>query len=239
MTIRNQTKTLLALAAMAMAVILTAASAHAAVMTSSSTQPTLDGEDIASFGTPTGADKWWPGEANAYGNPGKTIGQTFTTGSGDVLLCAFTFQIRDGAEPTKEYAIRVGTVLGSTFTEIYNETATQTFTWNSSEYMTWAFDSPVLLAPGIEYGIDIGMTSSTSAWQTGIPYINITSNVYSGGTRYMSGTTGLGIGDDTMNNVSGDRIFHVDLDLATPADPGYHSPANGETDGRRPPSPFP
>ena len=43
------------------------------------------------------------------------------------------------------------------------------------------------------------MTSSTSGWTTGIPYLNSTEDVYAGGTKYLSGTTGLGIGD-------GDRV---------------------------------
>ena len=47
--------------------------------------------------------------------------------------------------------------------------------------------SPVLLAPNTEYGMDIGMTSSTSSWTTGIPYINKTDNEYGGGYRYESG----------------------------------------------------
>jgi alpha-galactosidase len=170
----------------------------------------------------TGTDKWW-NDAKTSGYP---KGQTFTTGGVDVLLNALTYQVSSNqkAEPTKTYVIRVGTVSGSTFTEIYRETATQTFTWNSSEYMTWTFDSPLLLSANTTYGIDVGMTSSTSSWQTGIPYINRTADEYTGGSRYMSGTTGLGIGDDTMNNMSGDMIFH--LDLVHPLSP---SPENGVT----------
>ena len=206
---------------MAMAVILTAASANAAVMTSSTTQPTVDGEDIVSFGTPTGADKWWPGEATDYGNPGKTIGQTFTTGSGDVLLYAFTFQIRHHAEPTKEYTIRVGTVLGSTFTEIASESATQSFATAADDYWTWTLDSPVPLSANTVYGVDVGLNSSTSAWQTGIPYAYFTDDVYPYATRFRSGTAGNGVGDETVSQMSGERVFHIDLDLV------YPYPANG------------
>ena len=212
----------LILLAVAMAILAT--SANAATMSASLTAPTVDGEDIANYGTVTGTDKWWC-DAAVSGYP---KGQTFTTGSYGVLLKALTYQVTSTqkAEPTKTYVIRVGTVnvQAATFTEIYSETATQTFTWNASEYMTWTLDSPVLLAPNTEYGIDVGMTSSTSAWQTGIPYINRTGDEYAGGTRYMSGTTGLGIGDDTMNNISGDRIFH--LDLEHPMSP---SPQSGAT----------
>jgi hypothetical protein len=228
MITRNQIKTVLTLAAVAMAIlVLTSASASAASMSASLTKPTIDGEDVANYGSVSGTDKWWNDSA-ASGYP---KGQTFTTGSGAVWLNSLSYQVTDTqkAEPTKNYVIRVGTVYGSVFTKIYSETAAQTFTWNSSEYMTWTFDSPVLLAPYTEYGIDVGMTGSTSGWQTGIPYLNRTDNNFSGGTRYMSGTTGGGIGDDTMNNMSGDMVFHIDLDEATPGNPGYASPQNGGT----------
>jgi hypothetical protein len=58
-------------------------SVNAATMYSSPTLPDVGSFDIASYSTPTGQDKWWPGLANDYGNPGKTVGQTFTT-SGQV-----------------------------------------------------------------------------------------------------------------------------------------------------------
>jgi autotransporter-associated beta strand protein len=194
----------------AMAILgLAAGPAHAADMSASLTAPTVEGVDIANYGPVTGTDKWWC-DTKVSGYP---KGQTFTTPGVDVLLNSITYQITSTqkAEPTKTYVIRVNTVSGSTLTEVYHETATQTFTWNASEYMTWTFDSPVSLSANTVYGIDVGMTSSTSAWQTGIPYINRTADVYAGGTRYMSGTTGLGIGDTTMNNVSGDMVFHLDL----------------------------
>ena len=129
----------LLLLAVAMAVIaLATAPASAATMSASLTAPTVDGEDIANFAGITGTDKWWCDAATS----GYPKGQTFTTGTGEVWLNSIAYQVTDTqkAEPTKEYVIRLGTVYGTTFTEIYNETATQTFTWNSSEYMTWTFD---------------------------------------------------------------------------------------------------
>ena len=215
--------TVLVLAAFAM----TGVSASAATMSASLTEPVIDGEDVANYGTATSTDKWW----NDNKSSGYPRGQTITTGGEPVWLNSLTYQVTDTqqAAPTKTYVIRVGTVYGPVFTEINSETATQIFTWNGGEYMTWAFDTPVLLAPGTEYGIDVGMRTSTSGWQTGIPYLNVTGNNYSGGSRYTSGTTGLGIGDDTMGNMSGDFIFHVDLDEATVADPGYASPQSGAT----------
>ena len=210
-------KTNLSLMFVAVSMAVIATSASAATMSASSTAPVVDSEDIANYGTVTGTDKWWA-DTKASGRP---KGQTFTTGSAELMLSAFTYQVTDTqkAEPTKTYVIRVCTVNrvnpgdSSTWvlTEIYSETATQDFFWAGGEYMTWTLDSPVLLSPETEYALDIGMLTSTSGWTTGIPYINRTADDYAGGTRYMSGTAGAGVGDTTMNNVSGDMLFHIDM----------------------------
>ncbi|MHC4744907.1 MAG: hypothetical protein ACYS8Z_23580, partial [Planctomycetota bacterium] len=224
MMVENRIKTILAFAVVAVVIALTTGSAGAATMSSSPDAPPIDGSDIANYGAITGTDKWWA-DAKVSGRP---KGQTFTTGSTELRLNAITYQVTSTqkAEPTKQYVIRVGTVdvSAATFTEMYRETATQDFLWAGGEYMTWTFDTPVLLAPNTEYGVDVGMTSSTSAWQTGIPYINRTADEYPGGTRYMSGEDGGGIGDHTMNNIGGDMIFH--LDMSHPLDP---SPKDGAT----------
>jgi len=153
----------------------------------------------------------WPGSATAYGNPGKTQGQTFTTGSAALILNALTFQIRDATQPTKEYAIRVGTVSGSTFTEIASESATHSVATAVDDYWTWTLDSPVSLAANTTYGVDVGLLSSTSDWTTGIPYMYFTADVYPGGSRFRSGAAGDGVGDSDMSHMSGDRVFHLDL----------------------------
>jgi len=227
MITQNRIKTVLILAAVAMVIlVLATATARATTMSSSATAPVVDSEDIASYGTQTGSDKWWPGDAGAYGNPGKTVGQTFTTSSVDVLLNAFTFQIVDdrATEPTKEYTIRVGTVSGTTFTEIASESATQSFATDANEnWWTWTLDSPVLLSANTVYGVDVGLNSSTSVWQTGIPYVKYTADEYAGGTRFRSGTAGYGVGDTSMTQVSGDRIFHLDLSTADPNLPSVNA----------------
>ena len=191
---------------------LSASPAHAASASASLISPPVDGADIANLGFPeTLADKWW----NDTKASGATRGQTFTTGSADVLLNAITYQIVSSqkAEPTKTYVIRVGTFSGSTFTEIYRETAVQTFTWNASEYMTWAFDSPVFLSANSAYAIDVAMLSSTSDWPTGIPYLSTNGNTYAGGAYFTSG--GSGVGNSVINiNTSYDRVFHLDMMMA-------------------------
>ncbi|MCU0784566.1 MAG: hypothetical protein MUF81_11100 [Verrucomicrobia bacterium] len=199
----------------------TALPAHAASMSARATAPAITGADIANYGAVTGNDKWFAEDSAA----GAAKGQTFTTGTTPVLLKTVTYQVTSSqkAEPTKQYVIRVGTVSGTTFTVIHSETATQTFTWNGGEYMTWTLASPVLLSTNKTYGVDVGMTSSTSGWRTGIPYINYTANGYAGGQRYSSGTSGIGNNTIALAS-SSDRTFHLALE-----DPMRPSPANGAT----------
>ena len=137
----------LMLAAVAMAVIILAAtSANAALMSASLTAPVVDGADIANYNG-THLDKWF-----YYGDEyaGRVTGQTFTTGSEGNLLNAITYQIADTQhrDPENTYIIRVSTVNrvdpgdSSTWvlTEIHSEGATQDFLWNESEFMTWTLD---------------------------------------------------------------------------------------------------
>ena len=181
---------------------------YGATMSASLTAPAVNGLDIANYGAVTGTDKWFYENSAA----GAAKGQTFTTGGTAALLKAVSYQVTSSqqAAPTKTYAIRVGTVTGTTFTTIRSETATQNFAWNGGEYMTWTFATPVVLSPNTTYGVDVGMTGSTSAWTTGIPYINLTANGYAGGALYNSGTNG--VGTSTVALSSTDRIFHLDLE---------------------------
>jgi alpha-galactosidase len=183
-----------------------AMTAGAATMSASATAPVVNGQDLANYGAGSFTDKWWAAEAGAS----EAKGQTFTTGGTPVLLKAITYQALKTI-PTKTYTIRVGTVSGTTFTPFRSYTATQTFTWNSYDYITWTFATPVLLAPNTLYGLDVGMTSSTSGWQSGIPYLNITGNNYAGGVRYGSGINGLGTSTLTLSS-GNDRVFHLDLE---------------------------
>ncbi len=191
-------------------VLLACANIHGAEMSASVTAPVINGADIANYGTVTHTDKWWPENSTGAGS---VKGQTFTTGPLKVLLKAITYQVTatQKAEPIKTYVIRVGSVFSNIFTELHTETATQTFTWNGGEYMTWELDTPVLLEAHSIYGIDIGITSSTSGWPTGIPYINYGGNEYPGGSRYTSGQFGVGTPQLNLDN-NRDRIFHLDLD---------------------------
>ncbi|MEZ5302013.1 MAG: sialate O-acetylesterase [Verrucomicrobiales bacterium] len=196
--------------------------AQAGTMSASATPPVTGGEDIANLGAATGTDKWW---AENNTGAGSAKGQTFTTGSVDVLLKAITYQVTESqkAEPTKTYVIRVGEVAGTAFSEIQSETFTQDFSWNGGEYMTWTFSVPVPLSANSTYAVDIGMTGSTSSWQTGIPYLNMTGNAYADGQRYTSGQNGVG-SSTLVIDAGRDRVFH--LDLIHPMEPSPESGAS-------------
>jgi hypothetical protein len=228
MNTKNKIRTILTFALVAMVFGgLATTSANAAIMTASATAPDVGSLDIANYTDTGNLDKWFclPNEWAS-----RPVGQTFTPDVG-VQFSAITYQLGPNAghqaPPIKTYIIRVCTVdrvnPGDSdtwvLTEIYSETCTQEgFTANPSDFMTWTLDTPVLLAAGIEYGVDVGMTSTTTPWGDGIAYILYsTADEYAGGTRYWSGQrdtqTGQvpGLGNSLMNNVSGDRLFHIAL----------------------------
>ena len=184
-------------------------------MSSSPTAPIVNGEDIANYGTSNGSEKWWSEKSSAAGS---CKGQTFTTGAIDVCLKSITYQIADHqtSQPIKKYTVRVGTISGTTFTQIHSENFTQNTAWNEGEFMTWTFNTPVQLSANTVYAVDIGMTSSTSSWKTGIPYIQMSGNEYTRGKRYTIGHHGVGDTEIHFDD-NRDRIFH--LDLAHPIEP--------------------
>jgi hypothetical protein len=175
-------------------------------MSSSSSAPVVNGFDIANLGERAGEDKFW---AESGTTAGTAHGQTFRTGSAALWLRSVTYKINAGneADPTKTYVVRIGKVSGTTFTQVHTETFTQTIQWLENRYMTWTFTSPVVLHGDTTYGLDIGMTNSTSTWQTGIPYLTLTANEYLGGQFYTSGGTTAGVGNNTLAfTVNRDRL---------------------------------
>lgn len=211
----------------ALSALVLSGTAHCATITKSTAPRAIGADDIANYGAVSGTDKWFFENTAA----GAAKGQTFVTGNGAVLLKSLTYQIAAGAgaAATKTYAIRVGTVAGSTltFSQIVRETATQSSSWSAGDYITWTFASPVLLQANTAYGIDVGMIASTSSWQTGIPYINVTDNSYAAGVLYNSGTNGAGT--TAMSLATNDRLFHIALDK--PITPDFTLVATSPSDG--------
>ena len=108
-------KLLLVLSAMAMA-----GSVDAASVAVSGSAPAINRADIAMLNT-SGA----VADGTLWTN-GPVVGQTFTTGIWRARLYAVTFQSGTPAAATKIYTLRVGTVSGTTFTQVAAESATQT-----------------------------------------------------------------------------------------------------------------
>ena len=175
-----------------------AMTAGIATMSYNVTAPAVDGQDIANYGPESYTDKWFTGEG--------AKGQTFTTGATPALLKGVTYRAL-GTTPNKTYTIRVGTVSATTFSLIRSYVATQSDPWFDGEFVTWTFATPVPLDPNTVYGLDIVMTSSTSPYQEGIPYLNLTGNTYAGGVRYQTGENGTNLSLTAGN----DRVFHLDI----------------------------
>ena len=185
---------------------------QAGTMSVSSTQPAKNGFDISNFGPQSGSDKFWAETGTAAG---KAKGQTFRTPSEPTWLRSVTYKTTSGntGQPTKTYTVRVGKVSGTTFTQTHTETFTQSITWGGAQYMTWTFTNPVLLHGDTTYGIDVGMNTSTSAWTTGIPYLVVTDDEYTGGQLYNTGGASPGVGNSTLEiSTAQDRHFHLNIE---------------------------
>lgn len=191
--------------------------AGAGTISISSSQPAVNGFDIANLTARTGSDKFWAESGTVAGS---AHGQTFRTGSAALWLRSVSYKTIDSgsATPTKTYVVRVGKVTGTTFTQVHTETFTQTNTWGGSQYMTWTFTSPVVLEGDTTYAVDVGMTSSTTSYTTGIPYLVVTANDFANGQLYTSGGASPGVGNNTLIfTVDEDRHFHLNLDAPTGA----------------------
>lgn len=187
-------------------------SAMAGTVSVSSSNPAVNGFDIANFGARTGSDKFW---AEAGTEAGKAKGQTFRTRSEPTWLRSVAYKTSSGnmGTATKNYTVRVGKVTGTAFAVTHTETFTQSITWGSAQWMTFTFDSPVLLLGDTTYGVDVGMNSSTSTWQTGIPYLGTTDDDYTNGQLYNTGGSSPGTGGTTVAlSTASDRLFHLNIE---------------------------
>ena len=190
---------------------LLAQGALAASVSSSAEPPEVNGWDQAVLGSSSVTDKWWVGGAGW--SAAAMMGQTFTTGDKPVQLSAITFRICESckAEPTKVYGIRLGSVADKAFTLLHQETAEQSEPFVTGGYVTWRLEKPIPLHPRTKYGVDVDMLSSTSGWQSGIPYLQrFPVDKHPGGEAYAPG----GEGNTTVRLVGGDRVFHLDLEAS-------------------------
>lgn len=182
-----------------------ASSAHAlTVFSINPGPPVVDGADIANLGAATGSEKLWTDT--------RAIGQSFTTGNNPLGydLGAITLRSHTNAPAIKRYTLTVGTVTGTSYGAFFTESnIVQSANSLAGDYWTFLFSSPIHLNPNTLYGFDLAMNSSTTAWQSGIPYRSITGNNYAGGAQFRSTTNATSTG--TIGFISGDKVFHLNM----------------------------
>lgn len=188
----------------AVAVLFMAGAANAALVVSvSSTAPTVDGADIANLAQVNLYDDF---QSSVIWGDRPARGQTFSTGDAiSYTLSAVTFQAANSQSANGTYTIRVGTISGTDFTAVFDQTtATVTENVAANDYVTFTLDTPISLNPNTVYGVDIARGGS--GWRL----LNNTSQ-FADGVRYNSG--GGGAGDSTVSLYSDnyDRIFHLDM----------------------------
>ena len=185
-----------------MAIALIAGAANAAVVSVSTTAPTVDATDESNLAVAeTGSLKW-------FHDIEHDAGQTFTP-SANLTLNSMTIKIGTGKKNDNDHAdewliFRLGTITRPggvfTFTDIYSEEAHWDMDWVSDDYITFALDTPQAVTGGVEYGVILD-AQEMGNWTNGIPYLAETGNAeYAGGNA-------IGRGNDRNK----DLIFHADL----------------------------
>jgi len=219
-------------------------SSRGATVSWSVTAPTTDGADIANFiGTSADADNILGGDDNgtyiAANRPPQ--GQTFTTGSNadGYELHAVTLQHVDYS-PTwwsvdsgwtgyngGRFKIQIGAINGTNFTAIATEEAYMDASApangngvaGTGSYFTLTLDSPVVLDPNTQYAFVITTTADFNLGDS--PYVELngdgtTSANYAGGEAFaLTGTVAGGNVTNFIVSYTGDRVFHLDLQLNT------------------------
>jgi len=189
----------------------------AAVMSVSTTAPTVDGADIAQLA----------GLTDPGGNVGHVWrnrpvhGQTFTTGpsAGGYNLAAVSMLARVDQTSTTSpsWNIRVGSVDGTpNFNLVGSETAVgvtipRAYPGGSAppppQWVTWTLGTPITLSPNTLYAFDVDSSGS------GFISLNNPGDVYAGGAAFSSGGGGNPANPITLHNF--DRVFHADLTAVT------------------------
>lgn len=185
----------------------------AGVVTFVATAPAVNNGDIANLTwTDTITEKVYSDASNP--------GQSFTTGAGPsgYLLKAVAIQINttssvDPVPTGRNYSVRVISIGedGVTSTIALETDHIQTGSWKAGDWMTWTLDTPVLLDPESQYGIDIEHMTGGN-WRNGIPYLRYNrSDDFAGGDYYRKAD-----GDPAEINAGDARdfVFHLDLDFA-------------------------
>jgi len=194
-----------------------------AAITITGAPPVVHGDDIANLAPGVGQAKLWTDTSSH--------GQTFTTGdhAAGYVLNAVTWQIGRSVAP-HDFAVRVGEVSGANFSVVAQQSGRQTTDNQSGDFIIFKFDKPVSLKSNTHYGVEIEMTASGSRWETGIPYLSTTDDLYSNGQRYSRTSSDV----TTISFAPGDLIFHLDITaVGKPSAPIPIDRATTDTDPRR------
>jgi len=214
---RSLTRTALTLAAVAMALVVLTSTANGAIITASPTAPPVNDADIAMLNQ-TGSSYDWGSSVTWADRPWR--GQTFTTGSNPAgyTLDAITVQ-SSGTTATlphdTTYALRVGSVSGTSFTQVAPETGSYSGNFNAGDYVTFMLNTPISLPPSSVYGFDLDLPTSNRGWNGSAWMLNRNAQ-----TEYPDGS-GYDVSDTTPSTISPqnlDRIFHLNMtaDAAPP-----------------------
>lgn len=208
----KRAKTLLVLAAVAS--LLTCGAAQAAVISVSSSAPTVDGADIAQLSGSTDAG----GDQGHVWSNRPLHGQSFTTGSfaGGYTLNAVTLKnLNSSNGGSSSWSVRVGPIDGS---NVLNPSVSEVAGGSGvnmvgNTFVTWALDTPLGLTPNTLYGFDVFPSGS------GFISANNSGDAYAGGTAFSSGGVYPASPPNPLTMHGFDRVFHVDLTEGAPPPP--------------------
>lgn len=116
------------------------------------------------------------------------------------------------------------TLAGTAGFALHSETYTTTGNegWSGAHNSTngpgdWArfvFSSPVTLLPNKAYGFDVTSSNNSAFFE----WLGVSNNVYAGGVAYNGSTAGAP--DNSMNSLTGDRVFLVSMTSGLPSNSG-------------------
>ena len=185
----------------------------AGTLSVSSSAPAVNDADIAQL---TGSSDAGGDQGHIWSNRPHQ-GQSFTTASDSsgYLLKAITMRnLNNSISNSPTFNIRVGTLTDTGSPEIFTQIgSTETGVapnYSPNAYLTFTFDTPILLNPGTHYAFLWG-----SAGAGFVSVNNLNDGSYSSGTAISSGDNNV----PDYNNVilrNVDRVFHLDLEALAP-----------------------
>jgi len=190
------------------------ASAQAASILFSTTQPTFGGLDITQLSTGTIASGGDNANYIAYDRP--VQGQTFTTvGAGDIT--SITVKARNNwveIDADAVITLRLSTVTGTTLTPILTQFATVpravvAASSGFAEWITFTLTNPLAVSAATVYGFDFGISSVARPFDVYFEIDGAADSSYTGGSAYSSGVNS--VGNTTLTARDTDRTFGVTI----------------------------